>query len=64
MSTDITPETPAAPPQPAATVRWGSVVLFILFGFAISWALWLVIVFALWLAATGRLRAIPDQPAM
>lgn len=41
MSTDITPETPAAPPQPTATVRWGSVALFILFAFAISWALWL-----------------------
>lgn len=41
MSTEITPEAPASPPQNTTTIRWGSIALFILFAFAISWAIWL-----------------------
>lgn len=41
MSTDITQTTPVNSQPAASTVRWGSVALFILFAFAISWAIWL-----------------------
>lgn len=41
MSTDITQRPPAKTPEIATTVRWGSIALFILFAFVISWAIWL-----------------------
>src|SRR5579872_6002563 len=41
MSTDIPQTTPVNSQPVAETVRWGSVALFILFAFAISWAIWL-----------------------
>jgi len=41
MDTDITQTTPVNSQPATSTVRWGSVALFILFAFAISWAIWL-----------------------
>jgi membrane protease YdiL (CAAX protease family) len=41
MSTDITQRPPVKMSETTSTVRWGSVALFILFAFAISWAIWL-----------------------
>jgi membrane protease YdiL (CAAX protease family) len=41
MNTDVSQERPISPPQPGTTVRWGSIGLYILLAFVISWALWL-----------------------
>jgi hypothetical protein len=41
MDTNIAPENKAEAPGAKAAVRWGSVALFIVFAFGISWLLWL-----------------------
>jgi uncharacterized protein len=44
MDTEITPAgTPVEPGSIATTVKWASIVLFILLAFAISWSIWLIL---------------------
>ncbi len=41
MNSEIVPENPVQPYSAAPAVRWGSLALYILFAFSISWAIWL-----------------------
>ncbi len=57
MDTEVSPDGDVVAPKKAAeAVNWPGIVLYIVLTFGLSWTIWL--------AATGRLKAEPDNLPM